>query len=320
MQSTPHPVHALLARLKLRHLRVILALSEHESAAAVAAQFHISPAAVSKTLAEIEDIVGMMLFERGHRGMRPTEIGQELIEGAALVIAQLERLAESLQAIRTGTRGQLSLAFRTNSVQPFLAQAVAAFQSANPGVCINVVEGGINDLINQLADGELDILFAYEDPRLERKELLTTPIVDGQKAVVVASTTHPLLRKRRIAAHDLTEQLWCIPANGSRMLHHLHTAFRTLGSPAPARGIHTSDVAMTVNLLRTADYLAIYPERIAHQLVAANTVRILPITLSCRVEPVVIVWNGLLAPRTPALAFREFVVRRAAEAAMITQT
>ncbi len=318
MTPTSHPVHALLARLKLRHLRVILALSEHTSAAAVAAHFHVSPAAVSKTLAEIEDIAGMTLFERGHRGMRPTETGLALIEGAALVIAQLERVAESLQAIREGTRGRLSLAFRTNSVQPFLAKAVAAYQAANPGVSISVVEGGINDLINQLADGELDLLFAYEDPRLERKELLTTPIVDGQKAVVVASTTHPLLRKKRITAQDLTEQLWCIPASGSRLLHHLHTSFHTLGSPAPARGVHTSDVAMTMNLLQTADYLTIYPERIANQLVAANIVRILPITLSCRVEPVVAVWNGLLAPRTPALAFREFVVRRAAEEAMIT--
>ncbi|MGO4612357.1 LysR family transcriptional regulator, partial [Variovorax sp. 2RAF20] len=76
-----------------RHLRVILALDELQSAAEVAARFHISPAAVSKTLGEVEAIVGMPLFERGRRGMRATDIGREMIDGAALVTAQLSRLA-----------------------------------------------------------------------------------------------------------------------------------------------------------------------------------------------------------------------------------
>ncbi|MGT2494009.1 LysR family transcriptional regulator [Cupriavidus basilensis] len=112
-----------------RHLRVILALDELQSAAEVAARFHISPAAVSKTLGEVEAIVGMPLFERGRRGMRATDIGREMIDGAALVTAQLSRLAESLQAVREGTRGQMSLAYRTTSVQPALAQLLCAFHA-----------------------------------------------------------------------------------------------------------------------------------------------------------------------------------------------
>ncbi|TMS58013.1 LysR family transcriptional regulator [Imbroritus primus] len=313
MHPDPAPAHALLTRLKLRHLRLLLALSQRGSAAAVATQFHVSPAAVSKALAEIEDIAGTPLFERNARGMRPTPAGSELIAGAGVVIAQIERLAESLQAVRTGTQGQLTLAFRTNSVQPFLAQAVAAFQEQYPGVTIHVVEGGIGDLIHRLSEGDLDLLFAYEDPRLERRELDATPIVAGQDVVVVASPAHPLRRRKRLAASDLLEQRWCIPADGSRMLHHLQTAFRSLGQPVPSRGIHTSDVAMTVNLLQHAGYLAVYPRRIANQLAAAGTACILPVPLPCRVEPVVAVWNRLLVPRAPAQVFREFVVRQAEE-------
>ncbi|HVL10588.1 MAG TPA: LysR family transcriptional regulator [Burkholderiaceae bacterium] len=311
--------HALLTRLKLRHLRLLLALSQRGTAAAVAAQFHISPAAISKALAEIEDIAGTPLFERNVRGMRPTAAGAELIAGAGVVLAQLERLAESLQAVRNGTQGRLTLAFRTNSVQPFLAQAVAAFQERHPGVSIHVVEGGIGDMIEQLTEGELDLLFAYEDPRLERRELDLAPIVAGQDIVVVASPTHPLRRRKRLGAHDLLEQRWCIHADGSRMLHHLQTGFRALGLPVPSRGVHTSDVAMTLNLLQYAGYLAFYPQRIAQQLVAAGTACILPVTLPCRVEPVVAAWNRLLAPRGPALAFREFALQQAEAQGLCTQ-
>lgn len=311
MSSAVHPVHALLARLKFRHLRVILALDELESAAEVAARFHISPAAVSKTLAEVEAIIGMPLFERGRRGMRATDIGREMIEGAALVTAQLSRLAETLQAVREGARGRMSIAYRTTSVQPVLAQLLCAFQAGNPGVDISVIEGGIMDLVNQLDEGELDLLFAYEDPRLERKDLRHAPIIPAQKLVIVASMTHPLLRQRHITAQDLVDQQWCIPAHGARMLHHLHTAFRALNIPPPERGIRTSDVTMTVNLLQAAHFLAVYPERIAAQFAAANVARVLPFKLASQVEPVVMVWNGALAPRAPARVFRDSILSRA---------
>ncbi|MGT2494008.1 LysR family transcriptional regulator substrate-binding protein [Cupriavidus basilensis] len=107
----------------------------------------------------------------------------------------------------------------------------------NPGVDISVIDGGIMDLISQVEEGELDLLFAYEDPRLERKDLRHAPIIPGQKLVIVASTTHPLLGRARITAQDLADQQWCIPAHGARMLHHLHTAFRALDMP-PARPRH----------------------------------------------------------------------------------
>ncbi|MEO6321388.1 MAG: LysR family transcriptional regulator [Polaromonas sp.] len=305
------PVNTLFSRLKLRHLRVILALNELQSAAEVATRFHISPAAVSKTLAETEDIVGMALFERGRRGMRPTDIGREMIESGSLVMAQMLRLAESLNAVREGARGRLTIAFRTNSVQPLLAQAICSFHEANPGIDICVIEGAIDDLVNQLSAGELDLLFAYEDPRLESRDLLNTPVVVAQKVLVVASMTHPLLGRKRVTAKNLADQQWCLPAHGSRMLHVLNTAFRALNTPAPERGIRTSDPSMTVNLLQSAHFLAIFPERIATQLVEASVVRVLPFTLASRVEPVVVVWNGTLKPREPAYAFHNFILQRA---------
>lgn len=313
-----NPTQALLSRLKLRHLRVVLALSEQGSAAKVASQFHISPAAVSKTLAEIEDIVGMELFERGRRGMQPTEAGREVIQGATLVGAQLLRMAEFVEAAREGTQGQIVIAYRTTSVQPLLARAICAFREARPRVGISVVEGAIGDLLDQLAEGALDLLFAYQDPRFERRELLTTPVIDGQKVVVVASRAHPLLSQKKVTAKDLSEQQWCLPALGSRLQHHLDASFQASHTPLPTQGVRTSDIAMTTNLLLSANFLAIFPLRIASQLVAANVASVLPFSLASRVEPVVAVWNGVLKPRAAAKSFLEFMVGRATEVGVLT--
>ena len=308
--------HTLLGRLKLRHLRIMLALSEMPTAAAVAARFHVSPAAVSKTLAEIEDIVGMPLFERSRRGLHLTEPGREMAAHAAVLLAQLERLAESLQAVRAGSQGALRIAFRTMSVQPFLARAMSDFYRDHPRVEISVIEGGIGELADQLVDGSLDLLFAYDDPRLSLPALRTAPVVPAQKVVIVASLDHPLLTRRKLAARELSGQQWCIPVAGSRMLHLLHTAFHTLGAPAPSLGIRTSDVAATASLLQAGHFLAVFPERIAAQLTLAKVARVLRFELGSRVEPVVAVWNDELTPRTPARLFRELVMRRAGETVM----
>lgn len=305
-----------LGRLKLRHLRVIVALGEMQTAAAVAARFHVSPAAVSKTLAEIEDIVGMALFARGRRGLELTEPGREMAAHAQVLLAQLERLAESMQAVRAGNQGELRLAFRTMSVQPFLAQAMSDFYRENPRVEISVIEGGIGELAEQLLHGSLDLLFAYGDPRLSQPALRSTPVVPAQKVVVVASPDHPLLARRKLTAQALSEQQWCIPATGSRMLHLLQMAFHALGAPAPSRGIRTSDVAATASLMQTGHYLSVFPERIAGQLTSAKVARVLRFELDARVEPVVAVWNGEITSRTAAQRFREFVLQRATQDAV----
>ncbi|SPA55990.1 LysR family transcriptional regulator [Cupriavidus taiwanensis] len=309
-------IHTLLGRLKLRHLRIMLALSEMQTAAAVAVRFHVSPAAVSKTLAEIEDIVGMPLFERGRRGLRLTDPGREMASHAAVLLAQLERLAESLEAVRAGSQGALRIAFRTMSVQPFLARAMSDFYRDHPRVEISVIEGGIGELADQLVDGSLDLLFAYDDPRLSLPALRAAPVVPAQKVVIVASHDHPLLARRKLTARELSGQQWCIPVSGSRMLHLLHSAFQALDAPAPTLGIRTSDVAATASLLQAGHFLAVFPERIAAQLALAKVGRVLRFELGSRVEPVVAVWNDELTPRTPARLFRELVMHRAGESFM----
>ncbi|MDN8617486.1 LysR family transcriptional regulator [Variovorax ginsengisoli] len=308
--STVNPVQSMLARLKLRHLRVIQALGDLRSAARVAAHFHISPAAVSKTLAEVEELVGAPLFERGRRGMHPTEIGVEMLENAALVIKQIGRMAESLHAMREGTRGRLTVAFRTSSVHVLVAQAICTFRERYPNVDVTVVDGAVMDLVDQLEQGELDLLFAYDDPRFEREALLSAAVIAEQPLLIVTSPNHPFLRRKRIAAQELSELQWCLPSHGSRMQHHLNSAFRVLGAPPPASGVRVSDVSMTTQLMQAGHFLAVYPQQIARQLSDEGRVRVLPFKLDRQVEPVVAVWNAALGARPAATAFRNSILPR----------
>ena len=307
MAHTNQRAQGLLARLKLRHLRIVQALGELQTATKVAALFHISPAAVSKALLEAEAIVGMPLFLRQHEGMQPTEIGLHLIEGARLVLRQMERLAESVEAVQGGSHGHFSLSFRAASAYPLVSSAICAYRETAPEVRISVVEGGLVDMVARVESGELDLLFSYDDTRLDRPHLRRSPVITGQRIIVVANASHPLFQRKRIDARELREQQWCIPAPGSRVRHHLQAAFHALDLPAPDQGVVVSDMGMTLSLLQRSHFVAALPQRTADQFAAGNLARELPFRLSGRLDPVMMVWNDALSPRASAKVFRDFV-------------
>ncbi|TEA77220.1 LysR family transcriptional regulator [Allopusillimonas ginsengisoli] len=307
---------ALLNRLKLRHLRVVLALHEMGTAVAVASRFHVSPAAISKTLAEIEGIVGMPLFERGARGLLPTEAGRDLIEHASVLLAQLSRLADSLQAVREGNKGKLRIASRTASVQWLLAQVTSDFYRDHPLVQISMLDGAINEMLENLRSGLLDLLFAYDDPRLSGPEFERASVLAAQRVVIVASVGHPIHTAHSFSAQQLALLQWCIPPAGSRMLYLLHAAFHALGSAPPLSGICIADMAYLSNLMQAGQFLTVCPEQVAKQLERAKIAKTLDFELNSYVEPVVMVWNSVLTPPPQVRRFRALLLQRVEELGM----
>lgn len=304
----PCPSNVLLSRLKLRHLRIVLALSQHQSVVRVAEQIHVSPAAVSKSLSEIEALAGMTLFVRERRGMRPTAAGQLMIDNARQILSRIERVSELLGDIRMGASGHINLAVRTVSAYRVVMAAIRDFAQAYPNVSIDLLEGTTADLVLKLTNGEVDFLFAYHYPLFVRPELSFMPIVSEQQLLVVAGNNHPLIRRNHVHAKELLDFPWCIPAKGTRMLDHLERAFHALGLLAPSRGARTSDLNATVSLLQITGFLAIMPAQLGLELQKDKIATVLPVQLTGKVEPVYVVWNSDLALRPPAQLFKDFLV------------
>lgn len=310
----------LLRYLKLRHLRVVLAVDGCGSVAQAADSLHVSPAAISKALAEVEQLLGVALFDRASRQMLPTEAGVEVIAYSNMAMAQLERLSDALAGHREGTRGRLRLGVRTSTIQPMLAKAFCHYQRSAAEVDIQVVEGGTTDLVEALKRGEIDFLFAYADDRFYSPELASCEVLERQRLSIVAAPTHALSARRRVTARSLQQAAWCIPAPGSRMRHHLQTALRALGAAMPDHGITTSDYGMIVNLLQTGEYIAILPESVARPLVNHRLLRLLPFKVNETIGPVLMIWSGQLALRRSAQRFQQIMLALANESGLPCQS
>jgi DNA-binding transcriptional LysR family regulator len=305
MSSLDKDADRLLSQLKVRHLRVVVALGELGSLVAVASRFHVTSAAISKTLAEIEALLGMTLFERSRYKLEITDAGLCMIAEAKIVLNQMERMSEALTSLGRGVMGRLAVASATASAQPFIAEVLSVYAQQYPLVSVSFsVESSPKKVIQRLIDGELDLLFDYTNNAYEHAGLVTQAVIPPQKLLVVASKSHPLSRRSSPSAAQLHAAMWCIPAEWSRLRPHLEAMFRKHGFGVPEFGISTSDLAMLQTMLQARECLTIMPERVARYLQTHDLGRIVKFDTASQVERIDIIWSEKIRPRATASLFR----------------
>ena len=97
------------ARLKTRQLLLLLAMEEEGNIHRAAQALNMTQPAASKLLKDLEDALGVALFERLPRGMRPTWYGETMIRHARMALANLSQAHDEIEALKSGHFGQVSV-------------------------------------------------------------------------------------------------------------------------------------------------------------------------------------------------------------------
>src|SRR3954451_1495584 len=122
------------ARLKLRHLQLLVALDEARNLNRAAQSLGITQPAASKLLAEIERMLGGPVFDRRPRGVEPNAHGEVLVRRARAVLVELEQAGAELNSLRDGTGGRAAIGAVTAPAVDAVARAVEAVQRATPAL------------------------------------------------------------------------------------------------------------------------------------------------------------------------------------------
>lgn len=241
----------LVRKLRLRHLELLVALSETASMRGAAARLHLSQPALSKMLGEVEAGFDARLFERSHQGMQPNALGTAVIHRARSVLHELERATEEVEALRRGAVALLRLG--APSVTASVPAAVAALRRKLPGAMVQIREGRVHELIQRLLVGELDCVFGAVTP-----ELLAGDVIPRLKPVLMLEdelcvlTAGAALRtgKRRLRWADLQDAAWMAPPRDTLVRQAFMTAFLNEGVPPPAPVIEVMSSVTIGSLLR----------------------------------------------------------------------
>src|SRR5215831_12863958 len=125
-------------RLKLRDLDMLVAIAQHGSMAKAAAQLSVSQPAVSKAIAEAEQVLGVRLLDRSAQGVEPNLYGRALLKWAAAVFDDINQGVKEIEFLADPTRGEL----RVGAPEPFVAGLLPAvlerLHGKYPQICIHV--------------------------------------------------------------------------------------------------------------------------------------------------------------------------------------
>lgn len=247
----PPATDYLVRRLRLRHLELLVALADAGTMRAAAARLHLSQPALSKMLAEAEEGFGARLFERSPQGLAVNGLGRAAVYRARVVLAELARGREEVEALRLGATGVLRLG--TLSVTASVPRAIARLRRREPGARVQVHEGRVRDMVQRLLDGELDAVFGAITPELlstEMLHLLRPQLLLPDELCVVCADGHPIARRRQLKWRDLQALDWIAPPKDTLVRQALMTAYLNEGLQPPEPAVEVLSSVTVGSLLR----------------------------------------------------------------------
>lgn len=176
-------------------MRCFLVLAEELHFARAADRLHIDQSPLSRTIKELEEDLGALLFVRNTRSTRLTRAGKVFLEHAPRVFAALDQARTSVQAVAAGFRGQLCIALSDGITPSRLASLMALSRQEAPDVTIRLSEVPLSQQIKGLHEGLYDAGFAQSADVGDG--ILATPAWSDAVHVAVPAR-HPLLAYERI--------------------------------------------------------------------------------------------------------------------------
>src|SRR5690348_16958970 len=162
--------------MDLRRLRYLVTVAEEGHIRRAAERLGIQQPPLTRQIRALEDELGVRLFERLPRGVKPTEAGRAVVEEAQVLLDRAERLPDLARRAARGERGRLAVGHTSSAAfHPFVAQQIRAFRAAAPGVLLELAEDGTPELVKGLEDERLDAAFVRSGGPLA--DLLVEPLL-----------------------------------------------------------------------------------------------------------------------------------------------
>ncbi len=201
---------ALQRHLSLRHLRLVSVLGRELSLSRTAQVLHTTQPAVSRSLAQLESLVGARLFDRTTKRISLTAAGASLLQHANRVLAELDLAAEELQGIRGGISGEVRIGLLPSFSADLLGIALARAREIAPDVLFVVKSYPLASVYEALLAGQVDLMLAHAELNVDLNTVDVRKLYVERSRVLVRPG-HPLVRRKKVSADDLATLPWVLP-------------------------------------------------------------------------------------------------------------
>ena len=272
-------------RLKMRHLRTLVAIAEHGSLVRAAKALSISQPAVTKTLAKLEDIAGHRLFERSAKGVSLTGAGRTLVRHTGSGLRAIQDGLSSLSANEEVEAPAILIGTLPNVGASILAPALVRFATLLPRARVTVRAGSNAQLIAALKQGVLDIVIGRMAEPSDMQglsfehlysEILIMAVRPGHELCLLKQVDLALLQRYRLVMADA----------GTRLREAADQFFLSMSSSLPTHMIETIDPSFARSYVLQSDAVWCVPLGVIENDLRLGTLVHLPIDTSATEGPV----------------------------------
>lgn len=290
-------VERISTRLKLKQLRLLVAIAEHNSILHAAQDICISQPAATKLLKDLESDFNVCLFNRTNRGVVPTQFGEALVKHGKLVLAQISAAAQELDDLNEGLGGRVVVGTLLAASAQILPCAIKSLREQRSKVSV-VVRDGTNDfLMPLLRSGELDMVVGRL-PEFRYREELIREILCDERIVVVCRKSHPLIRHDSVSFAEMSRYQWILPPAQTTLRRQIDKAFLDQGFFPPSHLVECVSFLTNRSLLLNTDMIGIFPIHVIQRELACGELAIVNCRLDITQSPVGVSYRreGILSP------------------------
>jgi DNA-binding transcriptional LysR family regulator len=270
-------------RLKTSQLVLLMALDDVRNINGAATLLNMSQPAASKLLKDLESVLGVPLFDRLPRGIKPTPYGETMIRHTRMALASLSQAQEEIAALKSGHSGQVDVGVVMGPGVALMPQVIARVSREAPLLRIGVEQGDSIVLLERLRKGKLDFLIARILDHAEKTDLNYEELSD-ESICAMAREGHPLQSHAQLGLAELATQSWILSPQGSILRHRFDMMFHRNGLAPPTHVVDTTATMVIISLLQQTDFIHTVPRDVAQHFMAFGKLCILPIDLPCKMD------------------------------------
>lgn len=238
----------------LKRMRAVVEVARAASVTAAAETLGLTQSAVSRSVCEVEEALGVRLFERLPRGIQPTAAGRHFAEQARRVLAEVDELVEGARQESSRIAGRLRLGLISAGGNAI--GAIAAFARLHPELAIETIAGSPQELCPRVLCGELDLIVGTSSYLRRWRELEATPLAPLHFACMVRKG-HPLTERGAPSEREMLGYPVILPETIEPSYSDLAQRFVQHGLPPLRPRYVTDDFQLAQRIVRGTD--AFYP-------------------------------------------------------------
>jgi len=240
----------------MRHIRAFLAVARIGNFTRAASELHVSQSALTVQIKQLEDSLGVSLFDRGKRRVALTDAGRDVLDPLERILVDTESIVSRTRELTSLRRGLVTMAVLPSLAARIVPKAIQKFTKMYPGVVVRIRDIVAEKIIEVVKKEEVD--FGISNRLRPDKELKTSLLLTDRLCAFV-SRNHLLAKQETMTLIDLAAHQLIVTGRDSGVREILENALRKAKRPL-AIAYETNYISTVLGLAKEGLGIAILPE------------------------------------------------------------